>query len=427
MGKYTIYQDIWVDQCIQDQLDKIVNIVLSKIDNVISIILSGSFGRGEGSVLIKENQVIPLKDYDILVVVKNKPNASIQEKIYENIYKSLNMKNAYSMPFLFQEFAVTIDYRRPKDLFYDNALNVLELKNSSFVLHGIDLRDKIDVTLNDISLYEGIEYLLRKFIGLTCLFDSNYLSGVIPKSARIPLIYESQKAYVEICTVLCLIGDIYDYSYVGRLSNLRKNYRNIFEQLSSEIPDLVDKIHRATEFKLKPDFSAVNDPIKLWFTVRHDLEKVVRYYLSRIYNFRIIDWLTASKDLERELAVNYVSSGTVRSLLHRYPKLNLPIIRKSLMFVYGVFRNIKYINKLRKIYNKIFFAPLSGSSQRPFNKLMCISPLVILSLNPDGSENKIYLNKARNALKKLMPIQDSDTTWNSVRKYFRDAEKLIEV
>ena len=45
----------------------IVDIVLKYTDPV-SIILLGSFGRGEGSVIIENNLVIPLKDYDLMLV-----------------------------------------------------------------------------------------------------------------------------------------------------------------------------------------------------------------------------------------------------------------------------------------------------------------------------------------------------------------------
>ena len=51
---------------------RIIKEILIKETNPISIILFGGFGKGEGSVQKIKNKVVPLNDYDIYLITKNK-------------------------------------------------------------------------------------------------------------------------------------------------------------------------------------------------------------------------------------------------------------------------------------------------------------------------------------------------------------------
>ena len=53
---------------IQKYLQVIVDTIVSQIPQTQSIILAGGFGRGEGSVIIKNKQAIPLNDFDIYII-----------------------------------------------------------------------------------------------------------------------------------------------------------------------------------------------------------------------------------------------------------------------------------------------------------------------------------------------------------------------
>jgi UTP:GlnB (protein PII) uridylyltransferase len=95
MGEFTVYDDQWVDEQIQAQLDVIVqNITAAVRDREISIVLSGGFGRGEGSVIISENQVTPLKDYDIWVLSDKKIDQATCDLIRDKVYDELGFSNA---------------------------------------------------------------------------------------------------------------------------------------------------------------------------------------------------------------------------------------------------------------------------------------------------------------------------------------------
>ena len=56
------------DKKVEEDLKLIVHEILKKDPKVISIILTGGFGRGEGTVKITKNKILLYNDYDIQVV-----------------------------------------------------------------------------------------------------------------------------------------------------------------------------------------------------------------------------------------------------------------------------------------------------------------------------------------------------------------------
>jgi len=69
---YTGYKSKKVDAAIEGHIRIIADAVKKGIgDDFVSLILVGGFGRGEGSVKILKDNVVPLNDYDLYVVTKN--------------------------------------------------------------------------------------------------------------------------------------------------------------------------------------------------------------------------------------------------------------------------------------------------------------------------------------------------------------------
>ena len=68
--KFTIHDSQDIYHRISSDLDLITQIILNKFTNIESIVLAGGFGRGEGSVLIVDNDIQPINDYDIYIITK---------------------------------------------------------------------------------------------------------------------------------------------------------------------------------------------------------------------------------------------------------------------------------------------------------------------------------------------------------------------
>ena len=55
---------------INSDLDIITDIILAHFSNIESLILAGGFGRREGSVLVHNDMIQPINDYDIYMIIK---------------------------------------------------------------------------------------------------------------------------------------------------------------------------------------------------------------------------------------------------------------------------------------------------------------------------------------------------------------------
>ena len=84
-----------VDEKIKSDLSKIVNLIFDFIpkSNILSISLIGSFARGEGSVVVKGNEIYPLNDYDIFVITKKSLPRSKLKLIGKSSAKILKTRN----------------------------------------------------------------------------------------------------------------------------------------------------------------------------------------------------------------------------------------------------------------------------------------------------------------------------------------------
>src|SRR5665647_813942 len=109
MGKFTVYDDKWIDEQIQAQLDVIVrNITATVRDRDISIYVSGGFGRGEGSIVVSEDRATPLKDYDIYILSDQQIPLNVCKLIENKVFKELGLPNPENELFKFSQFVIDI-------------------------------------------------------------------------------------------------------------------------------------------------------------------------------------------------------------------------------------------------------------------------------------------------------------------------------
>jgi predicted nucleotidyltransferase len=161
---FTRYNDPKIENEILRQLNLIVSHLLhyKRKLKIVSIVLGGSFGRGEGSVIVKNGRIKTLNDYDIFIVVKNSMlqyyvNYVLLEKSLKYLYK----KYPY-LPYI--EFFLIkkneLHKLPPKVLYY-------ELKHGSKILYGDNVLKEIrNYQPKDIPLIEGVILLFNRAVSL---------------------------------------------------------------------------------------------------------------------------------------------------------------------------------------------------------------------------------------------------------------------
>lgn len=425
MGIYTSYSEEWIDAKVVSKLDLISNIILKNLQGIHSIILTGGFGRGEGSVrLIGNNEINLLKDFDIVVIVDPIPSEDKKNKILEQIYNELGLRNAELERFRFSKFVVDIRYLKKRDLAYSDIW-FYDFKSASKVLYGQSVANLTPYNADDIPFSSGFRILFEKVTGLLGHFSYEYVRGTkIETSKNDSLVYECLKAYIEMGTVLCILAKRYKPSYLDRTKIIKTIYKSDFNDLAQEIPNLPELIERATIFKLKPDaFIVEKDPVDLWFSTRNDLGIIIRYYLSKYSGLPISNW-TDLQQLKKYLIKTYYIPLLESWLRQRSGIFNSRLVI-PVNYLYHILTNIEYIYQLKNNENRLYFKPLARLIS-PSLKFYLAAPLVLFALDRTGKVRNDYINLFFNELKFCIPIEinEDENIWENARNLYLKAYRL---
>lgn len=420
MGQYTVYNESCIDSYITSKLNSIVETIRKDITQVDSIILTGSFARGEGSIIVFNNNIRFLKDFDFLVITDNFPSSRTVELMTRKIYRKMNLENAESKIFRFSKFVIDVKFMKKKDLNYPDIW-FCDLKYNGRILFGEDVRELISYDTKDVPLSSGLRLLFEKTTGLIGHFNYKYIYNPNGGTERREfLVYECLKTYVEIATSLCILFRQYRPTYRQRLSIVEELLKNEAKELSNQVPSLYEKLEYATRFKLKPEFEAISSPIDLWFNARDDLEKVLKYYIKKYTGQEISDWKEVSK-IRKILSCIYFRPMLDAWMINKF---KVKIFAYLLNLLYHLLADIEYIINIKKQYGVFYLQPLSRLAS-PSLTFFLAAPLILYSVKKDGSIREDYISKALKELRHCIPILHSkDNAWDMARENYLRAYKI---
>ena len=164
-----------ISAIIKSLCEKIIEILVYHLDNIETVVLFGSFARNEGNIEVKDNEVIILNDFDLLVF----HNGTIDDKIDINLILS-------------KEFAFTIDlcFIQTNVDFFTSSQYLFDLKFGSKVIYGnpLTLNQIKDFSPIVISNFHGTIQFLNRICGILSLIhkdhsDTNYYNYQFVKLA----------------------------------------------------------------------------------------------------------------------------------------------------------------------------------------------------------------------------------------------------
>ncbi|MHC1591419.1 MAG: hypothetical protein ACXQS8_04995, partial [Candidatus Helarchaeales archaeon] len=138
------------------------------------------------------------------------------------------------------------------------------------------------------------------------------------------------KTYIETCTALSIVGDFYAPSYQERARLAGEGIRRKMPALLSTIPDLIELIQKATDFKLKdlknPFHS--DDIQEIWLKTKNDLLQTLSYL------FKYLGITSAKSRIKSEpIIMTYLKSSYYQGFLsyhveqgHKLVSLLRPIL-----------------------------------------------------------------------------------------------------
>ncbi len=392
MGQYSWHDEPFVDIFIQKKLNLIIKYVTKFIPTVVSIILAGGFGRGEGTVAINNGNIRLIRDFDIYLLFKNKIPWKTVRKV-ENLLQKTKSFEKHNFDYdCLEEFTVNIHATTLNRLNRFLDIKTVDLKNSK-TIYGKNLLNRILWTSSDIPTRSGGRILLEQsFALLSTLPSSRYINEGIPEALSEVFVRECSKTYLYIGAALCIFAGKHHTSDFKRIELLEHIFNSIFTELKQISPELPKRIADATMYKIDPRNSLnIHDPIDYWFQVRQDLGKVIRFCYRYCYlGIQAISWLEFSESVDLALR-NYFYVPLIQvSLDNKY----IPQSFKSFVnLTFNISENLRYTaSALRR---KVWAFPLSKGVSSPSINLLTVSPMVLFSVNRDGmydTESLQYVN-----------------------------------
>jgi hypothetical protein len=412
--KYTIYPK--ANKKIERDVILICGEIRKRIPNVLSIMMTGGFARGEGSVKIKNGKIFPYNDYDIQVISSEKIEKDVVDKISIDISKELGYKGIINFyPFKKEE-------QKMKGNFYIDLkcdavselkkllprIRTYELKNDSKILHGKDLRYLIsDYKLKDIPLSEGAKLLLDRmsqmieYYSIENKYDKEFLNYII------------QQAYAACCTSLLLLSRKYQIGYKKSMNIFKKTYKKDFPELYKEFPNLDRKIEQFIKWKINPA-KLPNDDVKAeWFEAKEKILGVARYFFSKFLNKKISNLQELSKAI-LEMRTKFYEPY-LKSIIKNRIGINIDGMGFLFLPFVSLVLKYKYYKRLKKFnVNK-----LNVFLEKSPDLIIFASVVYILASIGKKSVNKEVLMKGKNLLNRV--YNPKGQNWENVSLDYANA------
>ena len=391
---YTIDKDPNIDAKVKNDQEYINSRVLSLLGNQVhSILLCGGFGRGEGTVEVRGNEIHIVNDYDITIVLKerNRLKYALLYRKYHAPLEALAVALAKDLRMKQIDLGLThfSYFEKPAALKIANY----EVLRGHKLIYGKEDPCQLmpDWKAEDIPLFEGTWLFRNRGAGM--LIPALYFmrDGGIPAEKKENFVIECNKAQLAMGDSILLLKQQYHHMYSERL-------RCLDELEISEVPEgeiILKNYKEALKQKLKPDFEKFykRDLVAWWFEVVDLMNRFYWFYESKRLGVVFNDWI-------------------------EYSDLSKPEDRfESKAFVASILRNLSHMsmNTIKKSYNK---ARKSHS--------ISIVPLLLFSMKKDGFHLP-YMEKASEVLSIPLTGNQREDWLHLVRCFLHDLHPGGEV
>jgi predicted nucleotidyltransferase len=348
--------------------------------NVISIILTGSLSRGEGTTVREKNTVHVLSDYDLEVIVRLYDPLFVRRIGHLEKKSPLNVKIGVLPVFSLKNLKLIQMYELKKKgvvlLGDKNVLNLIPLETPS-----------------DIPLLEGIRRLLNGIMEMVEALIYETMTGNMSRSQSLKICYSSSKAYLACCSaLLTLIGE-YRPTYRERCKVFNDVFRSKFKRLNETFPDFPEKVQRALNLKLQPEISEFKNSLEELFNTKDYILTTLEYYLSQYLLEKQSDLFTSLEKLK---------TLPIQPMFNFYYALNLILFLKKV-------------------------PPLKSFFTVPMIHTQISAVYLMYSIHKDGSIDLEMLQTARNFINKIYPTKGIPLDWNALREITIKTWKIAPV
>lgn len=289
---YTVDKNSNIDAKVEKDQEYINSHVLDLLGNhVHSILLCGGFGRGEGTVEVRGNEIHVVNDYDITIVLKER-NKLKYARLYRKYHAPLEaLAVALAKDLRMKQIDLGLThfpyFEKPAALKIQNY----EVKRGHVLTYGDENPTRLmpDWKAEDIPLFEGTWLFRNRGAGM--LIPALYFmrDEGIPAEKKENFVIECNKAQLAMGDSILLIKGLYHHLYSERLHCLN-------ELDVSDVPEgekILSHYRDALEQKLKPDFDRFYrwDLVAWWFEIVRLLDIFYQYFESKRLGSEFKDWI----------------------------------------------------------------------------------------------------------------------------------------
>ena len=392
MGKYTALDNPRVDEMIAGHLNQIVEAVAERV-SFQAIIFYGSVARGEASVMVDDDQIIMLSDYELSVVGRSPRLRGVLAELSRQMTERLGVDTG-------------INWMRPSRLRTNHTKNLAfgqaapsifmyELKSAGYVLSGEDvLRSCPPIDPADIPLTSGIAMVLNRMAEALA-----YLPCSHKRHPHLDALMWINKIVLACADALLLSARRYHYSYQERGRRFAAA-DEFLAPLIPQAPAMPRLVERAVEFKLRPRLDLYPDELDaVWADVAAMADVVYRHLMKQQYEE---DWGTYAEFPAQHLAL-LAGRKRRRSL----PKRAISMARQKLV------ESVKYLDQKRR------WPPVFRTLHSPSEVVYTLVPVLFQSCF--SQNQKPMLHETRRWLTLLGTLDPTSTDvlteWNHLRQH----------
>ncbi len=316
MGKFTALDDAVVDQLVTSHLAHIVEAVCSCVQ-AESIILRGSFARGEGSVVLEDGRVKFLSDYELMVSTRDVRDRERLRILGQTLTAQLGVDTT-----IVRFFSLAPHVKLP------DTIMAYEIQHGGLTLFGKPPLELVSITdPSRIEQWSALRLLLNR------LAEALMWTPRASDWEDFRLITKTVLACAE---ALLAVNGRYHFSYAERgrrFVELAPELSGVGD-LARNLPELVK---RATAFKLRPERECYEQPIEAtWQQVNKACDASFRYVITKYLGLEFDDYAQFPELYRRELLVQ-------RKLTQRY----LPLVPAPLS--QNLFVSLRYLHDHRRL------------------------------------------------------------------------------
>lgn len=264
--------------------------IIKTFPNVTSIYLTQSFSRGEGSVLVENENISVLSDYDILVI-SDAPFYLLQlrKKEFENSFSPCELNNIEPMP---GHPIVDLKVRNVQQIMnLPPSLFKHELKTAVCVYGSELLRPSLKINLEKIPATEGLSLLFNRMLGALIPFHINFLNSDLNEIQHRHLTFESVKLVSGCRDALLILDKFFGLTEKEKQEHFQYMLNTKYRRLNKKFPELIVLSEKAYLYRIKPYRELEREALTLWFRSHQITSEVLQLYFSKLYNIKGNNWL----------------------------------------------------------------------------------------------------------------------------------------